>query len=1150
MYYNRLFTFLIFLLCAACNAKAAVFTVTSNADSGPGTLREALTLAAANGSAEKDYIYFNLPDVSEAGRTIKILSMLPGISSNIQIDGATQLGSPFGVSDAKVRLLLSVYESTVLVNSCLNIEKQNDVEIYGLFLDRDPSLFSQYTSTQGIHATTVKRFRIGAPGKGCVISNFENDISIALDLDKPSDLSEDVIIQSNFIGITSDGMSVCALKVAAVSLYEVRNVTIGGANPLEGNVMAGNLLISEYYNHFATLGTVLVSNNKFGLNYSGTDALLNRAPVHAGAIGISGNVLSCEISNNLSLDEMTLDPDCFFYVKGNKFGTDITGTKIIPHNSLAIILGYLTGGAKIGGTNLADKNIFAGSFQDPIVVLDNFGVIFNIESPGIEVVGNIFKCNGGLRPIKLWNNDPRAPVIANRTATIITGTATANSRVDLYYSIECNYCEPQQLFASATADANGNWQFNGAILNYAIIASSTIAGSTSEFSSLHFTNAVGDVKIQSACNGKDGYIKGITSNGAATFAWYDESGTIVSDKPDLLAAIAGKYYLVITAGDCSATSPIFEIKNTAIEINTSAMQSNPVTCTNGGSITGITADPSLLAEWRDQQQNIRSTNLDLIGVEAGNYMLTVSTPDRSCSQSFGPITLTNAAAPIIVESSYTTTPSNCNSPTGAINGIYATSGTGTLKYSWRNAQDQEVSTSQDPTNQYAGKYRLRVTDDSDCGEVYSSEIEILESNGVSLDISSQGGVSPSCNKTNGSITGLKAPGATTYEWVITGTTTNVGHKLDLTGVPTGFYTLTISNATCSRSYPFEVAGFPPTVFTGITYTKTKTCNAFPTGTITLNTENTNEQPTKYRWVNNAGENVGFDKTVQFLPAGNYTVYLTDKNFCENQLPGTFTIETYPEFKVLSFGTVTNTQCGIGIGGVSATNVIGGTGTYTYQWLNADDGDSPITGKNQSSIENVLKGHYKLRITDGGCNLAEIPYTITDEAVVPPAPSADNVRVYNAGKAIIKINNPFPTAIYRLYETATGAQPIKDTIGGNISINVTESRSYYVSLTYGYCESDRTEVKVFLSALTGDIVNTFTPNGDGVNDYWVIKGLDTYPDATVKIFNRYGSSVFESVGYAKPFDGNRNGKPLPAGVYYYIINLKRGDVLSGNVTIIR
>ncbi|WP_158288394.1 gliding motility-associated C-terminal domain-containing protein [Mucilaginibacter psychrotolerans] len=1042
-----------------------MFTVTSNADSGPGTLREALTLAAANGSAVKDFINFNIADLSEAGRTIKILSMLPSVTSNIQIDGATQSGAPFGVSDAKVRLLLSVYESTVLINACLSMENQTDIEIYGLFLDRAPSLFSQYTSARGIDATTVKRLRIGAPGKGCIISNFENDIVVDNEFPNQTDLSEDITIQSNFIGITSDGMSVCELKAAAVELLEVRNVTVGGANPQEGNVMTGNLLISEYYGHFATLGAVLVSNNKFGLNYSGTQELLKRAPVHAGAIAVSGNVLSCEISNNLSLDELTLFPDCFFFVKGNKFGTDITGTKVIPHNGMAIIPSYTTAGGKIGGTTLADQNIFAGSFLDPLSVLDNFGVIFNVESPGIEVVGNIFKCNGGLRPIKLWNADPRAPVISNRSATAIAGTATANSRVDLYYSIECSYCEPQQLFASLTSDANGNWQFSGNILNYAVIASSTINGSTSEFSSLHFTYAPEDVKIQPACNGKDGSIKGLSSNGASTFAWYNEAGIVVATTQELVGAIPGKYYLVITAGDCAATSPIFEIKDTAVEINTSAMQNTPVSCNNGGSITGITAGASLLAEWRDQQQNVRSGTLDLINVEAGSYSLTVFTADKNCSQTIGPFEIKNANVP-------------------------------------------------------------------------------------GLDLSGQGGLSATCNENNGSIRGLKTTNASTYQWTITGTNTVKSTQIDLTNVPAGFYTLTISNATCSKSYDFEVAGFPPTVFSGITYTQTKTCAAFNTGTITLNTDKANEEPTQYLWLDEKGPPVGYTKEVQFLKAGKYTLQLTNKNFCPVTYPEIFVIEAYPEFNVNSFGTVTNTQCGVGIGGVSGITLSGGTGNYTYQWLDADNNDSPMPGKTQAALSNVLKGRYKLRITDGGCNLAELPYTIIDEAVTPPTPSVNNIQVYNTGPAVLKVNSPFPTAIYRIYETATSAQPIKDTIGGNININVAESRSYYVSLTYGYCESARTEVKVFLSALKGNIPNTFTPNGDGINDYWNIPGLDTYPGATVNIYNRYGTTVFQAIGYAKPFDGTSNGKPLPVGVYYYIITLKKGDVLSGNVTIVR
>ena len=84
-----------------------------------------------------------------------------------------------------------------------------------------------------------------------------------------------------------------------------------------------------------------------------------------------------------------------------------------------------------------------------------------------------------------------------------------------------------------------------------------------------------------------------------------------------------------------------------------------------------------------------------------------------------------------------------------------------------------------------------------------------------------------------------------------------------------------------------------------------------------------------------------------------------------------------------------------------------------------------------------------------------------------------------------------------------------------------------------------------------IPNTFSPNGDGIHDRWEIKYLDTYPGATVEIFNRYGQPVFKSTGYGRPWDGTLNGKPLPAGTYYYIINPKNGrKQIAGFVDIIR
>ncbi|MBS1531854.1 MAG: gliding motility-associated C-terminal domain-containing protein, partial [Bacteroidetes bacterium] len=85
-----------------------------------------------------------------------------------------------------------------------------------------------------------------------------------------------------------------------------------------------------------------------------------------------------------------------------------------------------------------------------------------------------------------------------------------------------------------------------------------------------------------------------------------------------------------------------------------------------------------------------------------------------------------------------------------------------------------------------------------------------------------------------------------------------------------------------------------------------------------------------------------------------------------------------------------------------------------------------------------------------------------------------------------------------------------------------------------------------------IPNTFTPNGDGINDYWNITGLSAYQQASIDVFDRYGQKVFHSIGYGVPWDGTVGGKAVPYGVYYYIINPNFSGlrVLSGNVTVIR
>lgn len=91
-----------------------------------------------------------------------------------------------------------------------------------------------------------------------------------------------------------------------------------------------------------------------------------------------------------------------------------------------------------------------------------------------------------------------------------------------------------------------------------------------------------------------------------------------------------------------------------------------------------------------------------------------------------------------------------------------------------------------------------------------------------------------------------------------------------------------------------------------------------------------------------------------------------------------------------------------------------------------------------------------------------------------------------------------------------------------------------------------------SGLTASTIPTaFTPNHDGVNDKWEIPFLSDYPNCSVKIFNRAGQTVYASTGYTSSWDGRYNNTDLPAGAYYYVIDLKNNQSkLSGAVNLIK
>lgn len=96
------------------------------------------------------------------------------------------------------------------------------------------------------------------------------------------------------------------------------------------------------------------------------------------------------------------------------------------------------------------------------------------------------------------------------------------------------------------------------------------------------------------------------------------------------------------------------------------------------------------------------------------------------------------------------------------------------------------------------------------------------------------------------------------------------------------------------------------------------------------------------------------------------------------------------------------------------------------------------------------------------------------------------------------------------------------------------------------------VTVFVKG-TFKIPNTFSPNSDGLNETWVIPGIENYPENAMVILNRFGHELYKSSPYtiANSWTGNYNDKPLPEGVYFYILDLGQDKgIRKGTISIIR
>lgn len=123
---------------------------------------------------------------------------------------------------------------------------------------------------------------------------------------------------------------------------------------------------------------------------------------------------------------------------------------------------------------------------------------------------------------------------------------------------------------------------------------------------------------------------------------------------------------------------------------------------------------------------------------------------------------------------------------------------------------------------------------------------------------------------------------------------------------------------------------------------------------------------------------------------------------------------------------------------------------------------------------------------------------------------------------------------------------------NPFVNINETTVFSLTAIENGCtQTDQITVSVDEALF---FPTTFSPNGDGINEKWIIEGIEQYPNCLVLIFNRWGQEIFQSTSYneTKAWDGTIADRTMAEGVYFYTVDLNEENtpLFKGSITVIR
>ncbi len=233
-------------------------------------------------------------------------------------------------------------------------------------------------------------------------------------------------------------------------------------------------------------------------------------------------------------------------------------------------------------------------------------------------------------------------------------------------------------------------------------------------------------------------------------------------------------------------------------------------------------------------------------------------------------------------------------------------------------------------------------------------------------------------------------------------------------------------------------------------------------------------------------------------------------------------------------------------GAVTINAVGGIAPYTY----SIDGGAYQPA---NTFTGLAAGNHVISVKDAFCG----NFTKTVTIGVKPHPTVyagQDVTILQGDYTTLAGSSSLPVQSFT-WTPNTGI------IGSNtgslaplVQPVVTTAYTLTVTATNGCVSADNVNVNVLPDCIK--VMDAFTPNGDGLNDRWIVtnNGGTCSKQVHVRVFNRYGNVVYENANYTNNWDGTFSGKAVADGTYYYIveytlINGKKVGV-KGNVTILR